>query len=157
MIVHRRGCIQLIDDSVMDLNLLYSDFLVDDRELMFHSSPGMVPKFHDMDGNQYCAVPAYQHPYPDLARDPLSMNLRFPETVDLAMFGKLVVAGPTPDHINVLMWSVSHRQTPSALQWTPRAQLISNMLWDSVWVPRRISARSFLPQVWRPRYASTQW
>ena len=42
---------------------------------------------------------AFQHPDPDLARDPLSTNRRMPETMDLVMFGTLVVAGPTPDHI----------------------------------------------------------
>ena len=70
---------------------------------MFSSTPGTVPSFHDMDGNTYCAVPVYQHPDPDLARDPLSMNRRLPETVDLAMFGTLVVAGSMPDHIKVLI------------------------------------------------------
>ena len=70
---------------------------------MFSSAPGTVPSFHDMDGNTYCAVPVYQHPDPDLARDPQSTNRRLPETVDLAMLGTLVVAGPTPDHIRVLI------------------------------------------------------
>ena len=35
--------------------------------------------------------------------DPLSTNHRLHETADLAMFGTLVVAGPTPDHIRVLI------------------------------------------------------
>ena len=59
-----------------------------------------MPSFHDGDGNTYCAVPAFQHPDPDLARDPLSTNQRLHETADLAMFGTL---GPTPDHIRVLI------------------------------------------------------
>ena len=87
----------------MDLNLLYRDFLVDDWELMFHSVPGTVPSFHDKEGNMYCAVPVYQHPDPDLARDPLSTNRRLPETADLAMFGAMVVAGSSPDHIKVFI------------------------------------------------------
>ena len=62
-----------------------------------------MPSFYDEDGNKYCAVPAFQHPDPDLARDPLSTNRRLHETADLAMFGNLVVAGPTPDHIRVLI------------------------------------------------------
>ena len=61
-------------DIEMDLNLLYRDF-----------------------------VTAYQHPDPNLARDPLSTNLRLPETADLAMFGTMIVAGSTPDHITVLI------------------------------------------------------
>ena len=60
-------------DTEMDLNLLYRDLLIADRELMFHSAPGTVPSFHDVDGNMYCAVPVCQHPDPDLARDPLSI------------------------------------------------------------------------------------
>ena len=79
----------------MDLNLLYRDFIVDDREFIFNDSPGSVPSFYDEDGNTYCAVPAFQHPDPDLARDPLSTNHRLHETADLAMFGTLVVAGPS--------------------------------------------------------------
>ena len=90
-------------DTEMDLNLLYRDFLVADWEFMFHSTPGTVPSFHDVDGNMYCAVTAYQHPDPDLACDLLSMNRRLPETADLAMFGTMVVAGSTPDHIKVLI------------------------------------------------------
>ena len=77
----------------MDLNLLYRDFIAADQEFMFHSAPGMVPSFHAVYGNMYCAVTAYQHPDPDLARDPLSTNRRLPETADFAMFGTMIVAG----------------------------------------------------------------
>ena len=87
---------------MIDLSLLYRDFLVDDQELMFHSIPDTMPSFHDVDGNMYCAVPVY-HPDPDLARDPLSTNHHLPETDDLAMFGTMVVAGSSPDHIKVLI------------------------------------------------------
>ena len=47
----------------------------------------------------YCAVPAFQHSNADLARDPLSTNRRLINTDDLPIFGTLVVAGSTPDHI----------------------------------------------------------
>ena len=87
----------------MDLNFLYSDFIVDDRELLFHSVPGTVPSFHDDEGNMYCAVPAFQHSDADLARDPLSTNRRLINTNDLPMFGILVVAGSTPYHMKVLI------------------------------------------------------
>ena len=83
----------------MDLDLLYRDFLVNDRELMFHSVPGTVPSFHVEEGNMYCAVPVYQHPDSDLARDPLSTNHRLPETDDLAKFGTMVVAGSSTDTV----------------------------------------------------------
>ena len=83
----------------MDLHLHY----LDSQEFLLNYTPRSVPSFHDKDGNTYCAVPAFQHPDPDLARDPLSTNRRMLETVDLAMFGALVVAGLTPDHIKVLV------------------------------------------------------
>ena len=104
----------------MDLNLLYRDFIVDDRELMFHSVPGMVPSFHDDEGNIYCAVPVFQHSDSDLARDPLSTNHRLTNTADLPMFGTLVVAGSSPDHIKVLIPDTFgpnvHADSPVVLQ-----------------------------------------
>ena len=87
----------------MDLDLLYRDFFVNDRELLFHSVPGTVPSFHDEEGNMYCTVPVFQHPDPDHACDLLSTNHRLPETADLAKFGTMVVAGSSTDHIKVLI------------------------------------------------------
>ena len=87
----------------MDLNSLYSDFVMDDKEVLFHSAPGSVSSFHDDDGNMYCAVPAFRHSDADLARDPLSTNRRLVNTEDLELFGTMVVAGATPDHIKVLI------------------------------------------------------
>ena len=43
----------------MDLNFLYSDFVMDDKEVLFHSAAGTVSSFHDDEGNIYCAVPAF--------------------------------------------------------------------------------------------------
>ena len=104
----------------MDLSLLYRDIIVDDRELMFHSVPGMVPSFHDEEGNMYCAIPVFQHSDPDLARDPLSTNHRLTDTADLPMFGTLVVAGSSPDHIKVLIPDTVgiavHADSPLVLQ-----------------------------------------
>ena len=90
-------------NTEMDLNLLYRDFIAADKEFMFHSAPGTVLSFHDVDDNMFCAVTAYQHPDPDLARDQLSTNRHLPETADLAMFGMMIVAGSTPDHFTVLI------------------------------------------------------
>ena len=104
----------------MDLNLCYHNFVVDDRELMFNSLLGTVPSFHDEEGNLYCAVAAFQHPDADLARDPLSTNRRLTDTTQLAMFGTLVVAGSTPDHIRVLIpdtvGTMVNADSPLALQ-----------------------------------------
>ena len=87
----------------MDLTSLYSDFVMDGREMLFHSAPGYVSSFHDDEGNVYCAVPAFKHSDADLARDPLSTNRRLVNSDELELFGTMVVAGATSDHIKVLI------------------------------------------------------
>ena len=87
----------------MDLRPLYSDFIMDNRELMFHSSADTTSTFQDDRGFTHCAIPVFQSEDPDLARDPLSTNRRLSETTDLEMFGTMVVAGPTPDQIYILI------------------------------------------------------
>ena len=81
----------------------YSDFIMDDREMLFHSIAGQVSSFHDDDGNVYCAVPVFGHSDADLARDPLSTNRRLVSAGELRVFGTMVVAGATSDHIKVLI------------------------------------------------------
>ena len=94
-------------DHLMDqMDLLtspYSDFVMDDREMLFHSIAGQVSSFHDDEGNVYCAVPVFGHPDADLARDPLSTNRRLVSAEELRVFGTMVVAGATSDHIKVLI------------------------------------------------------
>ena len=75
----------------MDLTSLYSDFVMDGREVLFHSVPGRVSSFHDDEGNVYCAVPAFGHSDADLARDPLSTNRRLVSSEELEVFGTMVV------------------------------------------------------------------
>ena len=53
--------------------------------------------------HMYCAVHAFQHADADLARDLLSTNRRLVNTEELAIFGTMVVAGATADHIKVLI------------------------------------------------------
>ena len=90
--------------SVMDLlTSLYSDFVMDDREVLFHLIAGHVSSFHDDEGNVYCAVPVFGHSDADLARDPLSTNRRLISSEELRVFGTMVVAGATSDHIKVLI------------------------------------------------------
>ena len=71
--------------------------------MLFHSAPGYVSSFHDDEGNVYCAVPAFKHSDADLARDPLSTNRRLVNSDELELFGTMVVAGATSDHIKVLI------------------------------------------------------
>ena len=68
----------------------------------------------------YCAIPVFQHSDSDLARDPLSTNHQLTDTADLPMFGMLVVAGSSPDHIKVLIpdtvGTAVHADSPLVLQ-----------------------------------------
>ena len=112
----------------MDLDLHYRDFVVDDRELIFDYTTGSVPPFHDRDGSTYCAVAAFQHPDPDLAREPLSTNRRMLNVMDKAMFGTLVVAGQKPDHVTVL---IPDTVGPTMPGWILLDRLTFSMLWDS--------------------------
>ena len=100
----------------MNLNLLYRDIIMDGRELMFHHVPGTMPSFHDEEGNMYCAIPVFQPSDSDLARYPLSTNHWLSDTSDLPMFGMLVVAGSSPDHIKVLTPDTVHADSPLVLQ-----------------------------------------
>ena len=87
----------------MDLRLLYGDFVMDNRELMFQSTPDATHTFLDDRGSTYCAIPAFQSEDPDIARDPLSTNRHLTDSMELEMFGTLIVAGPMPDVIYVLI------------------------------------------------------
>ena len=127
----------------MDLNYLYSDFVMDDKEVLFHSAPGSVSSFHDDDGNMYCAVPAFRHSDADLARDPLSTNRRLVNTEELELFGTLVVAGATPDHIKVLIPDTFSGPTV-------------NMWWASLWDRLLTSLRLYQRPTWSGLYAGIQ-
>ena len=87
----------------MDPRLLYTDFLMDDRELLLQPTTDTEPTFRDDRGYTYCATAVFRSDDPDLARDPRSTNRRLQETADLEMFGTMIVAGPTPDQIHVLI------------------------------------------------------
>ena len=87
----------------MDLTNYYRDFVVDDCEFSFHCVRWTVPSYLDEDGNLHCAVAAFQHPDSDLVRDPLSTNHRSTAETPLTMFGSLIVAGSSRDHIRVLI------------------------------------------------------
>ena len=87
----------------MDLRLLYSNFVMDNRELIFHTTPNTTNIFQDDRGFNHCAITAFQNGDPDIAQDPLSTNRRLADSPGLQMFGSMVVAGPTPDVIYVLI------------------------------------------------------
>ena len=87
----------------MDLRLLYTDFLMDDKEVLLQPTTDTEPTFRDDWGYTYCALAVFRSDDPDLTRDPLSTNRRLQEMEDLEMFGTIIVAGPTPDQIFVLI------------------------------------------------------
>ena len=64
----------------MDLHLLYSNFVMDNRELVFHSSPDVTNMFHDDRGFTHCTITSFQNGDPDIAQDPLSTNRRLADS-----------------------------------------------------------------------------
>ena len=58
----------------MDPRLLYTDFLMDDRELLLQPTTDTEPTFRDDRGYTYCAIAVFRSDDPNLARDPLSTN-----------------------------------------------------------------------------------
>ena len=58
----------------MDLRFLDSDFVMDNREFVFHSTPDATNMFHDDRGFTHSAITSFQNGDPDIARDPLSTN-----------------------------------------------------------------------------------
>ena len=103
----------------MDLGLLYSDFVMDNRELILHTAPGGSGVFRDDMGSTHCAITAFRNEDPDIERDPLSTNRRLFDSGGIELFGTMVVAGPTPDVIYVLVHSGRHISTgPTTCGWT---------------------------------------
>ena len=82
----------------MDLWLLYGDFVMDNRALILHTAPCASSIFRDDMGATHCAITAFRNRDPDIARDPLSTNRRLDDSE-----GTMVVAGPTPDVIYLLI------------------------------------------------------
>ena len=87
----------------MDLGLLYSDFVMDNRELILHTAPDGSGVFRDYTGSTVCAITAFRNEDPDIARDPLSTNRRLYDSGGIELFETMVVAGPTTDVIYVLI------------------------------------------------------
>ena len=87
----------------MDPRLLYTDFVMDGVEVLLQPTTETEVAFIDDRGSTYCALTAFRSDDPALARDPLSTNRRLPETADLEIFGTIIVAGPTPEQIFVLI------------------------------------------------------
>ena len=88
----------------MDLGLLYSDFVMDNRNLTLHTTADGSGVFRDTDGQTYCTIRPFRDTDPDIERDPLSTNRRLFDSGGIDLFGStMVVAGPTTDIIYVLI------------------------------------------------------
>ena len=87
----------------MDPRLLYTDFLMDGEEVFLQPTTDAEPTFKDDRGYTYCALAVFRSDDSDLARDPLSTNRLVQNMADFEMFGTMIVAGPTPEHIFVLV------------------------------------------------------
>ena len=58
----------------MDLELLYSNFVMNDQELFLHSTPDGLSVFRDDRGITHCTITSFQHADPDVEKDTLSIN-----------------------------------------------------------------------------------
>ena len=61
------------------------------------------PTFTGDAGYVHVALATYNHQDPDLTLDPLSTNRRFQPHADLAVLGTVVVAGHSPETIQILV------------------------------------------------------
>ena len=60
----------------MDLGLLYSNFVMDNKDLTLHTTEDGSGVFTDVDGQTDCTIRPFRDCDPDIARDPLSTNRR---------------------------------------------------------------------------------
>ena len=88
---------------MMDQRLLYTDFLMDGEEVLLQPTTDVEPTFKDDRGYTYCTLAVFRSDDSDLALDPLSTNRRLQDMADFEMFGTMIVAGPTPEQIFVLI------------------------------------------------------
>ena len=54
----------------MDLGLLYSNFVMDNKDLTLHTTTDGLGVFRDADGQTHCTIRPYKDGDPDIARDP---------------------------------------------------------------------------------------
>ena len=59
---------------VMDLGLLYGDFVMDNRNLTLHTTADGLGVFRDDAGLTHCTIRPFRDGDPDIERDPLSTN-----------------------------------------------------------------------------------
>ena len=62
-----------------------------------------TPPFTGDTCNPHITLSPFNHADRDFAFDPLSTNRRLPDQADLPVLGSIVVAGPTPDSIHVMI------------------------------------------------------
>ena len=62
-----------------------------------------TPPFTGDTGNPHIALSLFKHADRDFAFDPFSTNRRFPNQTDIPVLGTIVVAGPTPDSVQVII------------------------------------------------------
>ena len=88
---------------MMDARLLYTDFLMDGEEVLLQPTTDTETTFKDDRGYTCCTLAVFRSDDSDLTQDPLSTNQHLQDTADFGMFGTMIVAGPTPEQIFVLI------------------------------------------------------
>ena len=102
--IYMDSCIVLvIVIFVMDLGLLYGDFVMDNMVLTLHTTADGSGVFRDDAGLTHCTIRPFRDGDPDIERDPLSTNWRLFDSRGVEILGSMVVAGPTKDAIYVLV------------------------------------------------------
>ena len=87
----------------MDLGLLNSNFVMENKDLTLHTTTDGLGVFRDVDGQAHCTIRPFKDGDPDIARDPFSTNRRLFDSGGIELFESMVVAGPTTDVIYVLV------------------------------------------------------
>ena len=87
----------------MDLGLLYSNFVMDNKDLTLHTTTDGSGVFRDGDGQTHCTIRPFRDGDPDISRDPFSTSRRLFDSGGIELFRSMVVAGPTTDVIYVLI------------------------------------------------------
>ena len=134
----------------MDLTSLYSDFVMDGREMLFHSTPGGVSSFHDNEGNVYCAVPAFQHL--------VSLGTRCQLTAALLVLKNwsYLVRWSWPEPPRTTSKSLFRTPLVAPL-WMQPHRWFCNMWWALPWDPLLISRHLYQRPTWSELYAEIRY
>ena len=77
----------------MDLGLLHSNFVIDNKDLTLHTTVDGSGVFRDTDGQTHCTIRPFRDVDPDIARDPLSTNRRLFDSGEIKLLDIRINSG----------------------------------------------------------------